>query len=193
MKMKIDPRREIYVYLCLDQINFGTISRLNSWHIERASVRGAHSQRRQCIRTYSNHAIRKRCFTCKPYANGNEERKGRTNGNTSSSSKKILIWYRFLKSKNSPFCTIRSIWRYSVYPKCRQRWNIYEWYTSKPNETHRKRKRKKRANGKETTTTNGKSTLCACLAYLSYFPLFSHFIPYAMTVSPKIPISMPFT
>lgn len=32
--MKIDPRKEIYVYLCIGPNKLSYISRLNSWHIE---------------------------------------------------------------------------------------------------------------------------------------------------------------
>lgn len=123
------------------------------------------------------------CFTCRPNKrkpNIAEERKGRANGNhsSSSSSKKILIWYRFLKSKNSPFCTIWSIWCYFVYPMCRQRWNIYECYsitfrvqmkihihthfTRERSETERDREKKANSNGDD----DGKSTMCPGLLIL---------------------------
>lgn len=216
MKMKIDPRREIYVYLCIGPNKLSYISRLNSWHIRHVvDLRRAHIQRRQCVctkYTQQPHHLNWRCASHAGQTSASQTlpksgKEGPTANHSSSSSstKKILIWYRFLKSKNSPFCTIWSIWCYFVYPMCRQRWNIYECYSitfrvlnenthtythiSPEKGAKLKGTGKKRQIAMETTMEKAQ---CA-LAYLSYFPLFSHFIPYAMTVSPKIPISMPFT
>lgn len=140
MKMKIDPRREIYVYLCIGPNKLSYISRLNSWHIRHVvDLRRAHIQRRQCVctkYTQQPHHLNWRCASHAGQTSASQTlpksgKEGPTANHSSSSSstKKILIWYRFLKSKNSPFCTIWSIWCYFVYPMCRQRWNIYECYS----------------------------------------------------------------
>lgn len=67
----IDPKREIYVYLCVGPNKLSYISCLNSWHIESCSISKAHTAAVAIVHTFRprhthNTPIRKRCFTCKP-------------------------------------------------------------------------------------------------------------------------------